>query len=116
MNMNEIATAAHDITFRLIEVVFNNHVLGMVRQWQDLFYGKRYSATVLDDDVDFVKVAEAMGAKGISVYQPRRRFDEAIKECIVQSEVPVVIDCHHQPVMTRYGRWLHRERQLKILH
>jgi len=46
-----------------IEVIVNNHVLGMVRQWQDLFYEKRYSATVLDDGVDFVKLAEAMGAQ-----------------------------------------------------
>ena len=61
MNMNEIATAVrHNIP--IIQVVVNNHVLGMVRQWQDLFYDERYSATVLRDAVDFVKLAEAMGA------------------------------------------------------
>ena len=56
MNMNEIATATR-YNIPIIEVIFNNHVLGMVRQWQDLFYGQRYSATVLDDQVDFVKVS-----------------------------------------------------------
>src|SRR5699024_4794976 len=61
MNMNEIATAARN-QLPLIEVVINNHVLGMVRQWQNLFYGERYSYTVLNDSVDFVKLAEAMGA------------------------------------------------------
>ena len=61
MNMNEIATAVrHNIP--IIEVVVNNHVLGMVRQWQDLFYDERYSATVLRDSVGFAKVAEAMCA------------------------------------------------------
>ena len=66
MNMNEIATATR-YNIPIIEIIFNNHVLGMVRQWQDLFYGQRYSATVLDDVVDFVKVSEGMGAKGYKV-------------------------------------------------
>ena len=61
MNMNEIATATR-YNIPVIQVVVNNHVLGMVRQWQTLFYGKRYSQTVLNDAVDFVKIAEAMGA------------------------------------------------------
>ena len=61
MNMNEIATAAR-YNVPVIEVVMNNHVLGMVRQWQTLFYGKRYAQTILNDAVDFVKLAEAMGA------------------------------------------------------
>ena len=66
MNMNELATLSrHNIP--VIEVVVNNHVLGMVRQWQTLFYGKRYSNTVLQDQADFVKVAEALGVKGIRV-------------------------------------------------
>ena len=66
MNMNELATASR-YNIPVIEVVINNHVLGMVRQWQTLFYGGRYSATVLNDKVDFVKVAEALGCKGIRV-------------------------------------------------
>ena len=64
MNMNEMATAVRQ-KLPLIQVVVNNHVLGMVRQWQTLFYEQHYSATILNDRVDFVKVAEAMGAIGI---------------------------------------------------
>ena len=90
MNMNEIATAARE-KLPLIEVIVNNHVLGMVRQWQDLFYEKRYSATVLDDGVDFVKLAEAMGAKGYRVTS-QEEFKEVFKEAL-ESEVPVLIDC-----------------------
>lgn len=90
MNMNEIATAvSHQIP--IIEVVINNHVLGMVRQWQNLFYEQRYSATVLNDGVDFVKLAEAMGAVGIrAVTQDefRKAFSEAL-----QLGKPVLIDC-----------------------
>ena len=66
MNMNEIATATR-YGIPVIQVVINNHVLGMVRQWQTLFYGKRYSHTVLNDSVDFVKLAEAMGAKAYRI-------------------------------------------------
>ena len=90
MNMNEIATAARQ-KLPLIEVIVNNHVLGMVRQWQDLFYEKRYSATVLDDGVDFVKLAEAMGATGYRATNCAE-FDEALQKALV-SEGPVVIDC-----------------------
>ena len=90
MNMNEIATAVrHNIP--VIEVVVNNHVLGMVRQWQDLFYDERYSATVLRDAVDFAKVAEAMGAAGIRV-TTREEFKEAFARALAMNR-PVVIDC-----------------------
>ena len=90
MNMNEIATATR-YNIPIIEVVINNHVLGMVRQWQDLFYGKRYSNTVLQDCVDFVKVAEGMGAKAYRV-TTREEFETALKEAI-ELNIPVVIDC-----------------------
>ena len=76
MNMNEVATAAR-YNIPIIQVVVNNHVLGMVRQWQNLFYGQRYSATVLNDAVDFVKLAEAMGAESGKSYDQRR-----IRRCI----------------------------------
>lgn len=90
MNMNEIATAVrHNIP--VIEVVVNNHVLGMVRQWQDLFYDERYSATVLRDAVDFVKLAEAMGAEGIRA-ESRDEFREAFAKALTLNR-PVVIDC-----------------------
>lgn len=90
MNMNEIATAAH-YQIPVIQVVVNNHVLGMVRQWQNLFYGGRYSATVLNDSVDFVKLAEAMGAAGIRV-STREEFKEAFAKALSMNG-PVVIDC-----------------------
>ncbi|MCI8708664.1 MAG: biosynthetic-type acetolactate synthase large subunit [Dorea sp.] len=90
MNMNEIATAVrHNIP--VIQVVVNNHVLGMVRQWQNLFYGQRYSATVLNDAVDFVKLAEAMGAKGIRAAS-REEFADAFAKALTLGK-PVVIDC-----------------------
>lgn len=90
MNMNEIATAVrHQIP--IIEVVINNHVLGMVRQWQNLFYEERYSATVLNDSVDFVKLVEAMGAKGICATS-REEFKSAFEEAL-KANVPVLIDC-----------------------
>ena len=90
MNMNEIATAVrHNIP--VIQVVINNHVLGMVRQWQNLFYGQRYSATVLNDAVDFVKLAEAMGAEGIRA-TTREEFKSAFEKAMNLGR-PVVIDC-----------------------
>ena len=89
MNMNEIATATR-YNIPVIEVVVNNHVLGMVRQWQDLFYGQRYSQTVLNDRVDFAKVAEGLGAKGYTV-STCKEFDNAVKEAI-ELNIPVVID------------------------
>ncbi len=90
MNMNEIATAAR-YNIPIIQVVVNNHVLGMVRQWQTLFYEKRYSATVLNDAVDFVKLAEAMGAVGIRA-ATREEFQKAFQEALAMGRL-VVIDC-----------------------
>ena len=90
MNMNEIATAAR-YNIPIIQVVINNHVLGMVRQWQNLFYGQRYSATVLNDAVDFVKLAEAMGAVGIRV-TTQEEFREAFAKALTMQR-PIVIDC-----------------------
>ena len=90
MNMNEIATAAR-YHIPIIQIVFNNHVLGMVRQWQSLFYGQRYSHTTLNDSVDFVKLAEAMGAKAYRITKPEE-VDGVLKEAIALN-APVVIDC-----------------------
>ncbi|MDR0925321.1 MAG: biosynthetic-type acetolactate synthase large subunit [Hungatella sp.] len=90
MNMNEIATATR-YNIPIIQVVLNNHVLGMVRQWQTLFYGKRYSHTVLNDQVDFVKVAEGLGAKAYRVTS-KEEFEPVLREAI-ELNVPVVIDC-----------------------
>ena len=90
MNMNELATATR-YNIPVIEIIFNNHVLGMVRQWQDLFYGKRYSSTVLDDVTDFVKVSEGMGAKAYRV-SDIESFNSALKEAI-ELNIPCVIEC-----------------------
>ena len=90
MNMNEIATAAR-YNIPIVQVVINNHVLGMVRQWQNLFYGQRYAQTVLNDAVDFVKLAEAMGAVGIRV-EKKEEFAPALKKAIAMGR-PVVLDC-----------------------
>ena len=90
MNMNEIATATR-YNIPIIEVIINNHVLGMVRQWQNLFYGQRYSATVLNDAVDFVKLAEAMGAKAKRV-ETIEEFEAAFKEAVASNE-PYLLDC-----------------------
>lgn len=90
MNMNELATASRENT-HIIEIVINNQVLGMVRQWQNLFYGQRYSNTMLNDKVDFVKLSEALGctAKEVtSLDEFHKAFAEAVK-----GEGPYVIDC-----------------------
>ena len=90
MNMNEIATLVRN-EIPVIEVVLNNHVLGMVRQWQTLFYGQRYSQTILRDKTDFVKVAESMGAVGMRVTK-KEEFGPALEKAIAM-KCPVVIDC-----------------------
>ena len=90
MNMNEIATAAR-YQVPIIELVLNNHVLGMVRQWQTLYYGQRYSATVLNDQVDFVKLAEAMGAVGMRVTK-KEEVAPALEKAIAMGR-PVVLEC-----------------------
>ena len=89
MNMNEIATATR-YNIPVVEVIVNNHVLGMVRQWQTLFYGKRYSQTILNDSVDFVKIAEAMGARAYRVTQ-KEELEPVLREAI-SLNIPVVID------------------------
>lgn len=90
MNMNEIATAAR-YNIPVVQIVVNNHVLGMVRQWQTLFYDKRYSNTILNDSVDFVKLAEAMGATGFKVTK-KEELADTLKKAIELNK-PVVIDC-----------------------
>lgn len=90
MNMNEIATAAR-YNIPIIQIVINNHVLGMVRQWQTLFYDKRYSNTVLKDSVDFVKLSEAMGAEAYRA-TTIEEFENAFRKA-QKADGPVVIDC-----------------------
>ena len=91
MNLNELATASR-YNVPIIQVVINNQVLGMVRQWQTLFYGKRYSNTVLTDKVDFVKTAEGLGCEAISV-RTKEEVVPAIKHAL-EANGPIVLDCH----------------------
>lgn len=90
MNMNELATASR-YNIPIIQVVINNHVLGMVRQWQTLFYGKRYSQTILDDGVDFCKVAEGLGCEAILVTK-KEEVAPAIEQAIALKK-PVLLNC-----------------------
>ena len=91
MNMNELATATR-YNIPIIEIIVNNHVLGMVRQWQTLYYGQRYSYTVLEDQVVYVKVAEGLGAKAYRV-ETKEDFEAALKDAIAMN-IPCVLDCH----------------------
>lgn len=90
MNLNELATASR-YNIPIIQIVFNNYVLGMVRQWQDLFYQKRYSNTILKDKVDFVKVSEGLGVKAVKV-TTNDEFKEAFDKALTLNE-PMVIEC-----------------------
>ncbi|MBO5473610.1 MAG: biosynthetic-type acetolactate synthase large subunit [Lachnospiraceae bacterium] len=90
MNMNELATASR-YNIPIIQVVINNHVLGMVRQWQTLFYGERYSQTVLNDKVDFCKVAEGLGCEAIRITK-KEEVAPAIEKAIAMKK-PVLLDC-----------------------
>lgn len=90
MNMNELATASR-YNVPIIQVILNNKVLGMVRQWQTFFYEGRYSDTVLDDQVDFCKVAEGLGCKAIRV----TKMDE-LEKALLEADLyngPFVIEC-----------------------
>ena len=90
MNLQELATASR-YNIPIIQVVINNHVLGMVRQWQTLFYGKRYSQTVLNDKVDFIKVAEGLGCMAIRVTK-KEEMAPALEKAMA-ANAPVVIEC-----------------------
>ena len=90
MNMNELATASR-YNIPIIQVVINNHVLGMVRQWQSLFYDHRYSQTILEDKVDFAKVAEGLGCEAITV-TTKEEVAPAIERAIACGK-PVLLNC-----------------------
>ncbi len=90
MNMNELATASR-YNIPIIQIVINNHVLGMVRQWQTLFYEKRYSQTILQDKVDFCKVAEGLGCAAIRVTK-KEEVAPAIEKALAL-KAPVLLDC-----------------------
>ena len=91
MNLNELATAVSN-NVPMIIVIMNNGVLGMVRQWQTLFFDKHYSNTTLDRKTDFIKLAEAFGAKGVRV-QTVSELEEAAKNAFAENNGPIVIEC-----------------------
>lgn len=90
MNMNEMAAAVSE-NIPIVVLIFNNTVLGMVRQWQTLFYDHRYSNTTIDRKTDYVKLAEAFGAKGFRIHN-RYEIEDVMKEAI-RSKVPCIVDC-----------------------
>ncbi len=90
MNLNELATASR-YQIPIIQIVINNHVLGMVRQWQTLFYGQRYSQTVLNDKVDFCKVSEGLGCTAFRVTK-KEEFAPTMEKALALN-APVVIEC-----------------------
>ena len=90
MNLVELATASR-YNLHVIDIIVDNRVLGMVRQWQTLFYGKRYSQTILEDRVDYCKVAEGMGCMAIRISKPEE-VEPALKKAL-EANGPVVIDC-----------------------
>ena len=94
MNLNELATAV-SIGAPVTVVIFNNGVLGMVRQWQTLFFNKHYSSTTLNRKTDFVKLAEAFGAQGFYADTPET-FTEVFRKAYATGE-PCVIDCRIDP-------------------
>ena len=98
MNLNELSTAVTQ-GIPLVILLMNNGVLGMVRQWQKIFYARRFSQTTLQKKTDYIKFAESFGAKGVLLGENddvkaklEEAFDYAIKNCS-----PVVVDCHISP-------------------
>ena len=94
MDLNEVITATRE-KLPIVTVLLNNNVLGMVYQWQTIFYDKRYSTTINDNGIDYLKVAEGFGAKGYRCSTPEE-FDAAFKEA-QNSDVPVWIECLISP-------------------
>lgn len=90
MNCNEFVTAVKN-KLPLVEIVMNNNCLGMVRQWQTLFYEERYSETTLDRPTDYVKLAEAFGGKGFRITKADE-VERVLKEALDYSDGPVLID------------------------
>lgn len=91
MNLQELISAVR-YNIPVTVLIMNNHVLGMVRQWQTLFYDKRYSQTTLGDPIDYVKLAEAFGARGYCVKDPSE-LDSTMREAFSYKEGPAVISC-----------------------
>lgn len=99
MNMNELSTAVTQGTPILI-LLMDNGVLGMVRQWQKIFYGRRFSQTTLDKRTDYIKFAESFGAKGLRIEKPedvQPVLKEAFDYILTKGNGPVLVDCRISP-------------------
>ena len=94
MNCNELSTLSK-YGIPVIELIFNNQVLGMVRQWQKLFYGGRFSQTTLEKKTNYELLAEAFGVKALTISSPEE-VEPVLKEALA-TEGPVLINCHIDP-------------------
>ena len=94
MNCNELATAV-EYELPVIILILNNHALGMVKQWQDLFYDRRFSQSVIERQTDFVKLAEAYGALGLNL--TRKEDVDQILTTALEANRTVVINCEIDP-------------------
>jgi acetolactate synthase-1/2/3 large subunit len=95
MNLNELSTAVTE-GVPLVILLMNNGVLGMVRQWQKIFYGNRFSQTTLNKKTDYVALAESFGAKGLRI-ENASQVEQTLKEAFTYAEQtasPVLVDCH----------------------
>ncbi len=90
MNSHELVTVAR-YNLPIIQLVLNNNALGMVYQWQDMFYEKRFSSTIFNNDVDFVKLGEAYGIKSIRITK-NEEVEEALKQAL-EMDRPIIIEC-----------------------
>ena len=98
MNMNELSTAAKE-SLPIVEVIMNNNVLGMVRQWQRLFYEKRFSNTTLNKKTNYNMVAEGLGAKAFTVTS-KSELEDAVRAALECRDTPTVINCIIDPDQT----------------
>ncbi len=90
MNCNELATAV-EYNLPIIIVILNNNALGMVKQWQDLFYDRRFSQSIIERKTNFVKLAEAYGALGLELTR-QEDVDQVLQQALA-AKCPVVINC-----------------------
>lgn len=99
MNIQELSTC---VQYRLAVkiIILNNQYMGMVRQWQEMFYASRYSESYMDALPDFVKMAEAFGMRGMRVKDPAK-LDETLKE-FIEFKGPVLLDCWVDPCENVY--------------
>ena len=85
----QVLMTASESGLNVVNIVLNNNFLGMVRQWQSLFYGQRFSSTDLSSQPDFVKIVEGFGGVGFSV-STKAEFEDALKQALASKKVSVI--------------------------